>query len=140
MKKKAKFVLTKFQREVIIGTLLGDAHAETSTKGITFRFKFEQSNFHKSYLFHLFEIFNTCSGAQPYQKSNGCWAFSTRFSVSFRFYGRYFYDNKGRKQVCRNRGRFLTPVSLAYWFMDDGSVKSKQSKGMISNIYFWLFF
>jgi hypothetical protein len=29
--------------------------------------------------------------------------------------------------------RWLTPKSLAYWYMDDGSFKSKSSKGTILN-------
>jgi hypothetical protein len=31
--------------------------------------------------------------------------------------------------------KLITPVSLAYWFMDDGSQKSKQSKGLIFNTH-----
>lgn len=34
-----------------------------------------------------------------------------------------------------NLEELLTPCVLAYWFMDDGSIKSKQSKGVIFNTH-----
>lgn len=141
LKKKSVFIakktfdLTKYQRQVIVGTLLGDAHAETQNNAISFRLKFEQSHAHRFYLFHLYEIFKNCCGSEPYQKANKNWAFSTFSSVNFSFYGKYFYNTNKTKRIPKNIGRFLTPISLAYWFMDDGSIKSKESKGVILNTH-----
>lgn len=145
MKENYNFVLSQFQRQVIVGTLLGDAHAESNSLArVTYRLKFCQSLKHKAYLDHLYSIFQDCCGAPPYIKKlsdsrskivHPCWCFSTKVSVKFAFYGKYFYDKNGRKRIPLNIGRFLTPVVLAYWYMDDGSIKSKESKGMILNTH-----
>jgi hypothetical protein len=128
---KKIFNLTKYQRQVIVGTLLGNAHAESQNIGKSFRLKFEQRQSNKAYLFHLHEIFKNCCGSDPYQKTNKNWAFSTLSSTNLSFYGKYFYNTAGTKRIPRNIGRFLTPISLAYWFMDNGSIKSNESKGTI---------
>lgn len=128
---KKTFNLTKYQRQVIYGTLLGNAHAESQNKAKTFRLKFEQRHSLKAYLFYLYEIFKDCCGSEPCQKTNKIWAFSTLSSVKFSFYGKYFYNSEWIKCVPRNIGKFLTPISLAFWFMDNGSIEFKESKDTI---------
>ena len=49
--------LTVEQKQVLFGTLLGDAHLETQNNGRTYRVKFMQSDAHKAYIFHLYSIF-----------------------------------------------------------------------------------
>jgi len=49
--------LTKTQKQILFGVILGDVHLETQNKGKTYRVKFAQSEKHKEYLFHLYEIF-----------------------------------------------------------------------------------
>lgn len=134
-----KFTLTTFQKQLLIGILLGDAHLETNSKNrTTFRLKIEQSDSHKDYLFYLYDSLKDFCGTGPRQRANGNWVFSTYKSVSFRFYALYFYNAEGKKRIPRNIGRFLTPTSLAFWYMDDGSIKSKQSKGVILNTQCYL--
>lgn len=48
--------LTKKQKEIAIGVLLGDAYLQTQNKGQTFRLRFEQSFKHKLYIDHLTHI------------------------------------------------------------------------------------
>ena len=50
----------------------------------------------------------------------------------FAFMRHQFYDGH-KKQVPKLIHRWLTPVAIAYWFMDGGSLKSKQSKAVIFN-------
>lgn len=54
---KKTLKLTKSQREILIGVILGDAHLETQDNKQTYRIKFAQSVAHKPYLDHLYEIF-----------------------------------------------------------------------------------
>lgn len=54
---KKSLKLTKDQREILIGVLLGDAHLETQNNGLTYRLRFAQSVGHKPYLDHLYENF-----------------------------------------------------------------------------------
>lgn len=48
---------SSFLRSVLIGTLLGDASLQTYTQGKTWRARFIQGDLHKSYLFHLYDLF-----------------------------------------------------------------------------------
>jgi hypothetical protein len=62
---------------------------------------------------------------------NNIW-FQTVSHAAFRFYAQQFYDEK-RKCVPALIHRFLTARGIAYWFMDDGSIKSRDSKGVLFN-------
>jgi hypothetical protein len=127
--------LTNTQREILVGILLGDAHLERPC-----RIKVEQGNGHKAYIQHLFDVFSNFTLAPQLRKRvvrlSGSrvhinWCFQTIRHPSFLFYAHQFYDTK--KRVPPIIHRLLTPRALAYWYMDDGSMKSKQSKGVILN-------
>jgi DNA-binding transcriptional regulator WhiA len=137
-KLKEKLSLTPLQREVLIGLLLGDGHLETQN-GRTYRLKIEQSKAHRAYVDHLYHLFEGWVLTPPRIKqvvSRGHASENVTFQTvshsAFRFYAHQFYRD-GRKQVPKLIHRWLTPRALSYWFMDDGSIKSKQSKGVILN-------
>lgn len=138
MEKKIKF--TSIQKEILFGLLLGDAHLETQNQGLTFRMKLEQSLKHEVYLYHLYSLFKNYVQTLPQKRiikyKNGNQGTNLRFStiaiIQFRFFGKQFYKNK-KKVVPKLIHRWLTPRGLAYWFMDDGSMKSSQSKGVLLN-------
>lgn len=132
--------LSNVQREVLVGILLGDGHLESRSNNRSFRLKVEQSAKHRAYvehLFHVFENWTTSPVKFKVRKTSGrssstsCW-FRTKSDVSFRFYFHQFYS-AGKKSVPKLIHRWLTPRSIAYWYMDDGSIKSRQSKGVIFN-------
>lgn len=133
--------LSDVQREVLVGVLLGDAHLETKNGGQSYRIKFEQSIKHKPYLDHLYMVFDGWVRTPPKEKLKrietrenwNVW-FQTLSHPSLRFYGQQFY-NMNCKRVPPLINRLLTPRALAYWFMDDGSIKSKQSKAIIFNTH-----
>lgn len=136
---KKNLKLIREQREILIGILLGDAHLETRDKGRTYRLKIEQSFAHKEYVDHLYEKFRGWVLTPPQARSvqtNGVLSNNYRFQTlshgAFRFYGQQFYKDN-RKHVPLLIHRWLTERSIAYWFMDDGSLKSKESKGIIFN-------
>jgi hypothetical protein len=137
---KCSLALSKQQRDTLVGILLGDACLETRNQGRTYRVKVEQSAEHESYVRHLHALFGPWVLSPPHQRrckaSNGSdcssWAFSTVSHGAFRFYAQQFYAG-AKKQVPALIHRWLTPRGLAYWFMDDGSMKSSQSKGVIFN-------
>ena len=136
---KNRLKLTEEQREVLVGLMLGDAHLETQNGGRTYRLKIEQSERHKAYVMHLYRLFSEWVRTPPQPKvvrSGGHestnWWFQTLSHGAFRFYAHQFY-REGRKIVPPLIHRWLSSRALAYWFMDDGSLKSKQSKGVIFN-------
>jgi hypothetical protein len=137
--KKLTLKLTDHQREILTGILLGDAHLETQNKGRTYRLKIEQSVKHFDYVNHLYEVFKDWVNTPPKErtvKRSSSISTNIRFSTlsheSLRFYAHQFYG-AGPKSVSKQIHKWLTPRGLAYWYMDDGSRKSNQSKGVIFN-------
>ena len=147
MEKKIK--LSLLQKEVLFGVILGDAHLETQNNRITYRVKFEQSIKHKAYIEHLYDIFKDYVKTSPQlkvvkyatQDPNNKFLlgkettnirFATVSSSTFTFFGKQFYK-ENKKIIPKLIHRWLTPRALAYWYMDDGSMKSTQSKGVLLN-------
>jgi phenolic acid decarboxylase len=137
---KASLKLTPTQRQTVVGVLLGDGCLETQNKGLTYRLKIEQSADHEAYVRHLRTVFGPWVLSGPRRRTRTArtgiptvsWAFNTVSHAALRFYAQQFYP-QGIKRVPRLIHRWLTPRGLAYWFMDDGSIKSRQSKAVIFN-------
>jgi len=137
--RKQKLSLSQEQKGILVGLLLGDACLETQNKGQTYRLKIEQSRSHQAYVEHLYRLFAEWVLTPPRMRQvvsagrqSENLAFQTVSHSAFRFYAHQFYDGR-RKRVPKLIHRWLTPQGLAYWFMDDGSIKSKQSKAVIFN-------
>ena len=104
-------------------------------------FSMEQSHSHQTYVYHLYELFKEWVLTPPRQRqvvsrghTSENWLFQTVSHAAFRFYAQQFYA-EGRKQVPKLISHWLTPCGLAYWFMDDGPIKSIESKGIILNTH-----
>lgn len=131
--------LTKIQREVLIGTLLGDSHLEDYRTGLNYRLMVQHGFSQKAYTDWLYTVFNEWVLTAPKVKDqvvNGklyqkYW-FNTVSHIAFRFFAKQFYHN-GKKTVPRLIHRWLTPLGLAVWFMDDGSIKSNHHRALILN-------
>ena len=137
-KLKSKLSLTPLQREVLIGLLLGDGCLETRNDR-TYRLKIEQSKAHRAYVDHLYHLFQSWVLTPPRIRqvisrghASENMSFQTVSHSALRFYAHQFYRD-GRKQVPKLIHRWLTPRALSYWFMDEGSIKSRESKGIILN-------
>lgn len=140
---KSKLKLTKNQHEVLVGLLLGDGHIEQPYLTLKARLKFEQRAAMRPYVELIYDIFQEWVRAEikmkrAYLKTTKKWYakyyFSTFVHEDFMVYRNLFYES-GKKVVPANIGRILTPRGLATWFMDDGSIKSHQSKGRIINTH-----
>lgn len=134
---KQALKLSDFQREVLVGTLLGDGCLETQNQGRTYRLKIEHSLSQKEYVDWKYKIFKNLVlselrirkfKAYGVERKNYC--FSTLSIGALRFYAHQFYENK-RKIVPKLINRMLTPLALAVWFMDDGSIKSSQHRALV---------
>lgn len=135
--------LNQHQKDLLIGTLLGDGNLQTGTKGRSWRYRALHEN--KEYLFHKYEIVKPLCGSPPIYgetfdertgKTYNRWYFNTLVLPCFRHYGNMFYKfdlptQKMIKDVPVRIERFLTPRAVAYWYMDDGALKWKfHSNGM----------
>lgn len=138
---KKKLKLSKRQREIIIGLMLGDGHMETQNNGRTYRLKVEQAIEHQDYVNWLHDNFKEWVLQKPAYKNkidkrSGKKSVNIYFNTishgALRFYAKQFYLHK-RKIIPALISHWLTPMVLAVWFMDDGSIKSKFHKGKIIN-------
>lgn len=138
---KKTLALTDEQKEIIIGTLLGDGHLETRN-GRTYRLKIEHSIKQRDYVDWLYASLKEWVLTPPQEKikkredvtSANYW-FTTVSSGSFRFYAQQFYGKDGVKKVPKLIHRWITPRALAVWFMDDGSMKSRTHRARIINTH-----
>lgn len=141
---KKKLKLTSRQQEILVGVLLGDGHLETQDQGRSYRLKIEHSSKQKEYADWLYKEFKEWVQTPPQVRSRyiklrsveGTYQkywFNTLSSGSFRFYAQQFYKKSGKKIVPRLIHRWLTPLALAVWYMDDGSVKSNAHTTVLFN-------
>lgn len=126
--------LTQLQKDVLIGSLLGDGNLQTND-GNRWRFRSIQKAAHQPYLMKKYEIFQEFCNSPPIYssvtdsrtgKSYQRYSFNTLFQSEFQFFGNLFYkkeNDKWVKHVPTNIETFLTPTALAYWYMDDGALK-----------------
>lgn len=127
---KNSLELTDKQKDIIVGTLLGDA---TMTVQFSKAIKFEQCEARAQYVDHLHEVFEPFTGSPPKwrwidkEKTRRARYFRTYRHNTFLYYWQSFYtisNNKAVKIVPTNISKLLTPRALAYWFMDDGTLCS----------------
>lgn len=122
---------------IIHGSLLGDAHAEKRDKGVGTRVCFHQEDTHKEYAFYLHKLLSEagyCNSKVPSTttrlgnkgKLRSVVRFSTWTYTSFNFLRDEWYQ-EDKKHVPMNIDKYLTPLALAVWIMDDGC---KVNKGL----------
>lgn len=134
---KKTLKLTKKQKEILVGLILGDGHLETLNKGKTYRLKVEHSLKQREYLDWLYLNFKEWINKVPEVRERTSlgkiietYGFTTYASSILKFYGHKFYP-VGKKIIPKMIDKIITPQSLAIWFMDDGSIKSKAHKALV---------
>lgn len=128
---KKELHLSEFQKQVLIGYLLGDGCIETWRNSQIARLRVEQSSSQKVFVDWLFEVFKEFVKTPPKSRENKC-KFNTLGAAEFYGFHKIFYS-KRIKVVPKNIEQLLTPISFAVWFMGDGSIKSKECNGRILN-------
>jgi hypothetical protein len=136
--------LSSSQEEVLNGTMLGDAHLNR-----TGSYQFKQCEAHYEYVKHISDVFQPFSNKIYRDRTkkpnnidgkvinldfwNGEYMYAyclrTHASDMWRNYRSVWY-NEVRKIVPPNLK--LTPKTIAYWFMDDGSAKHKTRECLFS--------
>ena len=115
-------IISKFQKEIIIGTILGDGSLEFNGFQGT-RLQIKQSLRYKDYVFWLYDqLKNLCNSGPKQRKDNDQWYFSTKYLKELTNIYKIFYPN-GQKIIPKNISKLLTSsLGLAIWYMDDGSL------------------
>lgn len=131
-----KSVLTQLQLDLLVGCLLGDGNLQTNNKN-TWKASFIHKAIHEPYIQHKYNTLqNFCETEPKYgsyfdlksNKEYSRFQFNTLSKSEFRFLGGMFYKKDKEswvKHVPKNIKKFLTPVALAYWYMDAGALKWK---------------
>ena len=135
---KAQLHLTSRQHEILVGTLLGDAHLERQSAQFVARLKVEHAVSQMEYVQWKYSEWREWVLTPPQIKkkpnrlgtvSSNVW-FTTVSHSEFETYRASFYDGH-RKRI--PSGLKLSALALAVWFMDDGSRKSRECRGLYLN-------
>lgn len=117
--------LSQIQQYILTGLLLGDGCLERKSKNS--RLQVKQSVGKKEYVFWLYNYFSEFVKTPPQQrKDTDQWYFATRSLSQFEEWNAVFYKDR-RKIVPENISVLLaSPVTLAVWFMDDGTLDYRE--------------
>lgn len=111
--------LTEEQRQILIGVLLGDGAMRKKTHALL---EINHSYKQKEYVDWLYKKFHNFVSTMPkVRKSNGsriAYRFTTKSLPEFTKYYDFFFKEKHKIVPLTLK---LTPLSLAIWYMDDGS-------------------
>ena len=136
---KRKLFLSKKQKEILIGLILGDGHLEKLYTPTLGRLKVEQSYKNKNYVNWLYREFTNWVRSKPKSKEKKVWN-KTYQNYGFLTYGHRllgefqetFYRRR-KKIIPNDLEKDITPLGLAVWYMDDGSIKSTRHRGLFLN-------
>ena len=109
--------LTNEQQEIIIGSLLGDGYLVATTRGYAFRVN--HSIAQQAYVDWKYDFLKEFTNSKPriYQNSYYFRTVSHPFFEKLRY---EFYVGK-RKRVPRQLSKWISPLILSVWLMDDGA-------------------
>ena len=136
---KTTLSLTQRQKEILIGMILGDGHLEKLYTPQLSRLKVEHSYKQKDYVNWLYSEFKNWVRTEPKSKIKNVWG-KIHTNYGFCTYGhrllgnfqKEFYQEK-KKIIPTDLSKNITPLVLAVWYMDDGSIKSSKHKGVFLN-------
>lgn len=130
-RKKTEISLTKRQKDIIYGSLLGDAK-KTSPSSVGF----DHGPRQKEYIDWKYKEMKGIRSENSFKKYI---YFDSRYNKNYTKYNFYtlansdieciiseFYIDGGDKQVSSNVLEKLTPLSMAVWYMDDGSTDHRK--------------
>lgn len=117
-------ILTSRQREIIIGNILGDGGVYFPKGGNNAYYYVKQCKEHKEYVHWLFdELKSICPSAVKERKDNKQLYFYSSPFPELTVLKYLFYSDEGKKIVPTNiKDLLISPLSLAVWFMDDGTL------------------
>jgi LAGLIDADG DNA endonuclease family len=131
--------LSKACEQVVIGTLLGDGCLERNGRHV--RLRIDHSVRQKAFVDWKFRMLGELSPASPrlvkrVESRTGrvqCnYRFGTRSTPVLEKYFSLFYPG-GKKRISEDIGHFLvTPLSIAVWYMDDGSRRGDCRSGYLN--------
>lgn len=114
--------LSQIQKEILVGTLLGDGHLESSRSSVLARFKVRHTALFLEYINWIYGFWKPWTLKIPaYDSCNNSYILRTIYHSELANWRKLFYE--GKQKIIPNTINNLlkTPLSLAVWFMDDGN-------------------
>jgi hypothetical protein len=137
-KYKASLTMTMRQKQILEGMLLGDGHIERQANAPTARLKVEHSESQATYVAWKYIEWRRWVRTPPRTRLRSNRLGTTSANVGFTTLSHEEFEEV-RTRFYRHRRKVipmdleLTPLNMAVWFMDDGSRKSKQCRGLYLN-------
>lgn len=136
MKKLFNMAITKEQKDLILGTMLGDGYLNKRENNV--RLQMIHGPNQEDYIKHKSEVLNNLLTERGLKKETFKDKYSvTGFKTCFNFYTisheylsflrQLFYPND-KKVISEDILERLNERSLAYWIMDDGSLNKRKGK------------
>ncbi len=128
-RKRNEKPLTDRQLSILYGTMMGDAQRFCESKSGHSEMLVRHSEKQKDYLLWLYKEFENIANEKSLQCNMSIDHRSERENLTWRFYTRpnsdieecnYLFYKSGDKEVSEEVLAYLTPLSIAVWFMDDG--------------------
>jgi len=127
-----QFKINKQLKLSLIGMLLGDGNLQSFSNGKTARLRIVHSKKQSAYIEHKYALLKPVIRTELLSytehnnngKSYDKLYFNTVTTNQLKFYYDMFYRGNA-KVLPKLIHRYLEPVTLAYWYMDDGSLKWK---------------
>lgn len=123
---KQEYKYSDRQKEILLGTMMGDGNISKSGKGIRIEtYKINIGHSHKQYKYFEWKVNELDLQGEIYCRKTmkgywGLWSSSLPYE-NLKYYYHMFYKD-GKKVITKNMLDKLTPLSIAVWYMDDGTV------------------
>ena len=118
-----KIPLNALQKELIIGSLLGDGYLMPTTSGYCFRVNHGLQQ--RDYVDWKHNLLKSFVRTPPRQSGN-CYYFRTISYCEFSDFRSSFYSNRQKVVPIKLLEEQFSKLSLAVWIMDDGAADGKQ--------------
>jgi len=121
--------ITEHQLSVVTGAAIGDGHLSLTRSGMRARLSITQGVAQKSYLEYKAQLLGDLVKTEPaYQLApnsysrKGTYRLATLSRPQIAELHRKLYDSSGRKRISCEYLNLITPLGLALWYLDDGSL------------------
>lgn len=119
--------MTEEEKQIVYGTLLGDGHLSIIKERPFLRV--EHGAKQKEYAEWKYKKLENLTTKKGVIKSNrDSYYFGTRCIGDLEYFYKLFYTPEGVKRLPQDFEAFINPLSLAVWFLDDGTNAERQTK------------
>ena len=121
--------ITRHQLEVVAGAAVGDGNLSVSGEGVRGRLRINQGVRQKAYLDYKVRLLGDLAQTAPVHSlaersfsKTGIYRFATTSRPQIAQLHALLYDESGRKRITAAYLEHMTPLGIALWYLDDGSL------------------